>query len=165
VGQVDKSRFPDWVSIRGVNKFAWIPIVLCLSALDARAQPVRVDAVEAELVAARTAAVPGQPLALGLVLRHDPQWHTYWRNPGDSGLPTQLMLNLPAGWSAGDIAWPKPHRIFVGPLANYGYDGEILLPLTVSVPPDSGLFAMPPPVSALLSEKVLFVTATAPSLL
>ncbi len=100
----------------------------------ALAQAVRVDAVEAELVAQGDAAVAGATLMLGLRLRHDPHWHTYWRNPGDSGLPTRLELSLPPGWQAGEIVWPAPRRIFIGPLANYGYEDELLLPVPVRVP-------------------------------
>jgi thiol:disulfide interchange protein DsbD len=96
--------------------------------------PVRVDAVEAELVARESAVVPGKPLTLGLRLLHDPHWHSYWRNPGDSGLATQLDLTLPEGFSAGAIEWPAPKRLFIPPLANYGYDGEIVLPLSIEVP-------------------------------
>ncbi len=91
--------------------------------------PVRVEAVQVELVADKTAVVPGQPLQLGLRIAHDPHWHTYWRNPGDSGLPTQLDLKLPEGLRAGTIAWPAPQRLFIPPLANYGYEGEIVLPV------------------------------------
>jgi len=96
--------------------------------------PVRVEAVEVELVAREAAVVPGQPLTLGLRVLHDPHWHTYWRNPGDSGLPTQLELALPQGFAAGEIRWPAPKRLFIPPLANYGYEDEIVLPLPVSVP-------------------------------
>ena len=53
-------------------------------------------------------------------------WHTYWQNPGDSGLPTTLEWKLPAGVSAGPIEWPAPHALPAGPLVNYGYDGEVL---------------------------------------
>src|SRR5690606_26171873 len=96
--------------------------------------PVRVEAVEVELVAKQTAVVPGQVLELGLRLQHDPHWHTYWRNPGDSGLATELDLVLPAGFEAGGIQWPAPQRLFIPPLANYGYEGEIVLPVPVEVP-------------------------------
>jgi thiol:disulfide interchange protein DsbD len=96
--------------------------------------PVRVEAVEVELVARESAVVPGQPLTLGLRIRHDPHWHTYWRNPGDSGLATQLELTLPQGFAAGEFRWPAPKRLFIPPLANYGYEDEIVLPLPVSVP-------------------------------
>jgi thiol:disulfide interchange protein DsbD len=98
------------------------------------AQPVKVDHAEAELVAATDAVVPGQPLQAGLRIKHDPHWHTYWQVPGDSGLPTTLSWKLPAGWSAGAIEWPVPQRFPVGPLMNFGYDGEVLLPVTLTPP-------------------------------
>jgi len=50
---------------------------------------------------------------VGLSLQHQPQWHTYWKNPGDSGLPTQLSWQLSAGAAAGQIAWPSPHALRV----------------------------------------------------
>ncbi len=100
----------------------------------AHAQPVRVDNAEAELVAATDAVVPGQPLTVGLRLKHDPHWHTYWTVPGDSGLPTTLTWQLPAGFAAGPIEWPVPRRLPLGPLVNFGYEDEVLLPVQVSVP-------------------------------
>lgn len=104
------------------------------AAAAATAQPVRVDNAEAELVAAVDAIVPGQPLSVGLVIRHDPHWHTYWRVPGDSGLPTTINWQLPAGFTAGPIEWPVPKRLPIGPLMNFGYEGELLLPVQISVP-------------------------------
>ncbi len=92
--------------------------------------------VDAELIAATDAIVPGQPLTVGLRLKHEHEWHTYWQVPGDSGLPTQIKWQLPAGFSAGAIAWPHPKRLPVGPLMNFGYEGETLLLTTVQVPAD-----------------------------
>src|SRR5215475_2130090 len=85
------------------------------------AAPVKTDYVEAELVAARTAIVPGEPLTVALRLSMQKGWHTYWRNPGDSGLPTTLDWKLPAGVVAGPIQWPAPQVLAQGPLVNYGY--------------------------------------------
>ncbi|MEZ5728719.1 MAG: protein-disulfide reductase DsbD family protein [Burkholderiaceae bacterium] len=102
----------------------------------AHAASLRVDAVEAELIADVAAVVPGQPFKLGLRLAHDPHWHTYWRNPGDSGLPTQFDAVAPAGSSVGEIEWPAPQRVFIPPLANYGFEGEIVLPRRVTLPAD-----------------------------
>ncbi len=116
-----------------MNKFAIALAATLLATAPAWAQPVRVDAVEVELVARDDAIVPGATAQLGLRIRHDPEWHTYWRNPGDSGLPTEISWILPAGWSAGEIAWPVPQRVFIGPLANYGYEGETLLRVPVTV--------------------------------
>ena len=58
--------------------------------------------VDAELVAEQTALVPGTTATVALRLAIEPGWHTYWRNPGDSGLPTTLAWKLPAGYRAGD---------------------------------------------------------------
>ena len=91
--------------------------------------------VRAELVAnAPDGIAPGQSIQLGLLLEHQPEWHTYWQNPGDSGLATQLNWSLPPSWDAGEIAWPTPHPIRIGSLVNYGYEGRVLLPVTVQVP-------------------------------
>ena len=63
--------------------------------------------VRAELVAhAPHGVAPGQPLWVGLSITHQPEWHTYWKNPGDSGRPTELAWTLPPGLDAGEIAWP-----------------------------------------------------------
>ena len=92
--------------------------------------------VRAELlVHAPDGVAPGKPLWLGLKLEHAPGWHSYWKNAGDSGLPTELRWTLPAGVSAGAIAWPTPHKFVLGELANYGYDGKVLLPVPLTVTP------------------------------
>ncbi len=79
---------------------------------------------------------PGQPVWVGLQIEHQPEWHTYWKNPGDSGLATQLTWTLPPGVAAGEIAWPVPHKIRIGTLANYGYEGTLLLPVPLVIAPD-----------------------------
>ena len=91
--------------------------------------------IRAELVAHAPQGVQaGQPLWVGLRLTHQPEWHTYWQNPGDSGLPTQIEFNLPAGVQAGEVQWPLPRKLKAGSLTNYGYEGTVLLavPLQVS---------------------------------
>ena len=93
--------------------------------------------VRAQLVAlAPEGIAPGRPLALGLRIEHQPDWHTYWKNAGDSGLPTQLAWQLPAGLQAGEIAWPVPQQIRVGDMLNYGYEGTVLLPVPLQVAHD-----------------------------
>ena len=116
----------------------------------AAAAPVRTPQVEAELVAASTALVPGQPVQAALRLKMIPGWHTYWRNPGDSGEPTELHWKLPKGYSAGEILWPAPIRLPVGPLMNYGYEGEILLPVEIAVPKNATGSALPQAASSMV---------------
>lgn len=102
-----------------------------------KAAVVVTENAEVELVAARDTAEPGRPLLVALRLKAKPGWHTYWRNPGDSGQPTSIEWRLPAGFSAGAIRWPVPRRLPIGPLANYGYEGEVLLASEIRVPADA----------------------------
>ena len=93
--------------------------------------------VSAELMAYAPQGVQaGQPAWVGLQITHKPEWHTYWKNAGDSGLPTQLQWTLPAGVTAGEIQWPIPKKIPIGTLANYGYEDTVLLPVPLTVSPD-----------------------------
>ena len=92
--------------------------------------------VQAELMAyAPQGIAAGQPVWVGLQIKHQPEWHTYWKNSGDSGLPTELTWKLPTGVTAGAIAWPTPKKIPIGNLANYGYDNTVLLPVPLTVAP------------------------------
>src|SRR5574343_616376 len=91
--------------------------------------------VRAELIAhAPEGLGPGKLAWLGLRIAHQKDWHTYWKNPGDSGLPTELRWELPPGMDAGEVAWPVPRLFRIGRLANYGYDGEVLLVAPLKMP-------------------------------
>ena len=103
-------------------------------ALPAAAQPVNTGHLVAELGAAVEGVTPGQTIDIALHQKIQPGWHTYWRNPGDSGEPTSIVWTLPPGWTAGEFAWPAPHRLPVGPLVNYGYSDEATLPLKLTAP-------------------------------
>jgi len=111
-------------------------VVLCCS-LTAQvfAESVHKAHVEAELILDISTIMPGQPFWVGLQLMMDEGWHTYWRNSGDSGLPTQIKWYLPKGFEAGDIQWSYPKRFdYSQGLTGYGYDGEVIL-LTEIWPP------------------------------
>ena len=90
--------------------------------------------VAAQLVSEFQALAPGETARVGLRLVHEPHWHTYWTVPGDAGLPTRLTWQLPAGFQAGALQWPVPQLLRVGSLANYGYEGTVLLPVQIAVP-------------------------------
>ena len=109
-------------------------LLASLVSLPAAANPVRRDHIDVELIPATTSVEPGGVLTVALRLLPDEHWHTYWKNPGDSGLATRIAWELPDGFEAGPILWPTPTRIDVGPLANYGYEGEVLLLTDIQVP-------------------------------
>ena len=103
------------------------------------AEPPRLaptDLAKAELIAEPSAVRPGEAFWVGVRMRMREGWHTYWRNPGDSGEATSIAWSLPPGFEAGPIQWPVPRRIPVAHLANFGYDGEAVL-LTRITPPAS----------------------------
>ncbi len=99
-------------------------------------QAVRTDYMETELVVGTTSIKPGQPFWAGLRMKMDEHWHTYWRNPADSGLPTKIHWTLPEGFRAGEINWPYPQKIVLDILASYGYEGETLLLVEITPPAD-----------------------------
>jgi thiol:disulfide interchange protein DsbD len=91
--------------------------------------------VKATLVADVTSVQPGRPFTAALRLEHTPHWHTYWLNPG-TGLVTTLAWKLPAGFTAGAIQWPAPQTLVdkSGTIVGNGYEGDLLLPVTITPP-------------------------------
>lgn len=144
------SRFLRYHIDTGVGLVARVFLILVLmgntSLLSAKTVAqggavVQYPEIRAELVAYAPQGIGAdKPFGLGLLLNHQPGWHTYWVNPGDSGLPTNLQWTLPPGAQAGAILWPVPQKIKIGALANLGYEGQVLLAVPVRLPKD-----FPPP--------------------
>ena len=82
---------------------------------------------QARLVLAAETARPGDTVLAGVQLRMDPRWHTYWRNPGASGVATTIKWNLPPGVTAGPIRWPVPEKLPDEDLTTYIYTNEVVL--------------------------------------
>ena len=95
------------------------------------AQTVRADHVTLD-VSLERAGTPGTTVWAAIRQAIEPGWHTYWRNPGDSGLATSIAWTLPRGVTAGAPLWPAPERFATGPIVNFGYQGvaTFLVPLT-----------------------------------
>ncbi|MET0293617.1 MAG: protein-disulfide reductase DsbD domain-containing protein, partial [Phenylobacterium sp.] len=99
--------------------------------------PVDTGHLVAELIPEAASIAPGQTIHVALAQTIDKGWHTYWRNPGDSGEPSRIEWSLPAGWTASDFVWPAPTREPIGPLMNYGYSDRVLLPVKLTAPADA----------------------------
>ena len=108
-------------------------LLVLLAAVPAMAQegPPK---VHARLVPEDEAIAPGGTITVALEEKIAPGWHTYWKNPGDAGAPTEIQWTLPPGWKAGPIQWPRPKRLPVGPLMDYGYEGTPWLLTTLAAP-------------------------------
>lgn len=118
---------------------ALLPIVvlpLAGSLQAATSAVINTDQVKVQLLSAMTHYVPGEPVLLALRLQPKPHWHTYWRNPGDSGLETRIEWQLPAGTEVSPIAWPLPSRFDDGGMVSFGYADDTWLLVEVT-PPDA----------------------------
>ena len=103
-----------------------------LAAMPAAAQINTGPKVQPSLIGESGEIAPGQSVTVALEEDIAPGWHTYWSNPGEAGLPTEIKWSLPTGWKAGVIAWPYPKRLPVGPLMQYGYEGKVWLLTTIT---------------------------------
>lgn len=102
--------------------------ILCLPAVTRGAH------TSASLLVESESARPGDTVWAAVRLEMEPDWHTYWRNPGASGMATEIKWQLPPGVSAGEIHWPVPEKLPEGEFTTYIYKDEVLLlvPLTVA---------------------------------
>ena len=97
---------------------------------------VATDNVKARLVSEVSTVAPGRSFWVALEFNIRDGWHTYWRNPGDSGQATTLKWQLPPGFTAGDIVWTTPHRFDLPPLVNYGYAKHAVHLVNITAPKD-----------------------------
>ncbi len=116
--------------------------------------PVSTARTTATLVTDTDHVAPGTAFRAALRLKMAPGWHTYWKNPGDAGVPAELNLALPAGATAGPIAWPAPDRLMEGPIATYAYTGELLLPVRVTPSPDAGSMTLKAEANWLVCKEI-----------
>ena len=91
--------------------------------------PVQAPHVSVQLVGATDVIHPGGALQAGLYFKMDKGWHVYWSNAGDSGEPPKIVWTLPEGLTADAMQFPAPQRLPLGPLMDYGYEGEVVFPI------------------------------------
>jgi thiol:disulfide interchange protein/DsbC/DsbD-like thiol-disulfide interchange protein len=113
-----------------------LAVLLVLIAAPAFAQSsvVKTENVRAELISEAATVKPGEPFWVALRQTIRPHWHTYWKNPGDSGLPTEIFWRLPDDVTADPIVWPTPSLINLSGVINYGFNDDILLMVRITPP-------------------------------
>lgn len=112
-------------------------LLILLAALLASVPPVQgasgpwqaTDTVEGRLIAAVDGTGSLDSIPLGLHLKMKPGWKTYWRSPGDAGLPPQIAWDGSAGLAGTEMRWPAPHRFTLFGIETFGYDGEVVFPI------------------------------------
>jgi thiol:disulfide interchange protein len=123
------------------RNFLWLFFCLALTIAPAAsasdspqpvAGPVRAQHLTVELLSLHDSIQPGGNDLVGLHFTLDKGWHVYWVNAGDSGEPPTIKWTLPPGVTAGAMQFPAPRRLPLGPLMDFGYENEVLFPITLS---------------------------------
>ena len=127
------TRFHPIIMLRFLLS-AFLLMSLATSAFGRQTETLDTGKVTASIISSLDSVAPGGTVWVALRTELDDGWHTYWRNPGDSGEPVQLTWRLPEGVEAGPIVWPVPYPIPTGPIVNYGFEGAPLFPVELQVP-------------------------------
>jgi thiol:disulfide interchange protein DsbD len=118
-----------------ISKVALIVVVICLLwASPVMANPLTTENARVSLVSEVQSIQPDSSFWVAVHFQLRKGWHIYWQNPGDSGAKPTLRWQLPEGFTAGELQFPYPKRFLIPPLANFGYEGEIYLPVQLRSP-------------------------------
>jgi len=110
--------------------------LLALSSAGASAEEIQGKHARIALISQTAGVIPNRPLLLGVHFVLEKGWHIYWTNPGDSGQPPVFTWHFPEGFSAGEVAWPRPQRLQTNAqVVDYGYSDQVLLLVPVRTPP------------------------------
>ena len=118
---------------RACLSFAILLVMTAGTSASAASNSADVAHLHVQLVFPKSDLKPGAPNQAGLYFKLEPGWHVYWKNAGDSGEPPHIKWMLPDGVSAGPLQFPAPRRLPLGPLMDFGYEGQVLFPFTVDV--------------------------------
>ena len=113
----------------------FVACAIAVPALAIESAPVASKRAIATMITDSDQVTPGGRVRIALRLRLADGWHTYWRNPGEAGVPVELTASLSSGSTAGPVEWPAPGRISEGDITTYGYSGEVILPISVILAP------------------------------
>ncbi len=115
-------RMNSWPATLSIALIAAATIVLPTDAADEKPGIKQI-----ELVTDIQSIVPGVPFTVGFVIETLEGYHTYWRGPVIVGVATRFEWQLPAGFSAGEVAWPPPQKVNMAGYTAYGFRGKTVL--------------------------------------
>ena len=141
--------------LTSIALFLGFMVGLGQSAPGQSSEAVQTQHVIGQLVGELSHAQPGQAYRVGLLLKHDPHWHTYWKASA-TGYATSIDWDLPEGWTASEISWPTPTTYESQGFVEYVYEGDILLMVDLTPPADSaaGTVAIPFSADWLMCEEL-----------
>jgi DsbC/DsbD-like thiol-disulfide interchange protein len=111
-----------------------LPLIFTLTTLMADSEIKRPVGAEVALISENSHITGGETFKVGFQIHHQAGYHTYWQNPGIAGVATQLVWNLPEGFTAGPVQWPYPERAKMAGYSIYGYERDVLLVVEIKAP-------------------------------
>jgi DsbC/DsbD-like thiol-disulfide interchange protein len=111
-----------------------VSILLTLFPLLAPAEIQAPKGVDVSLLSENKSIAAGRKFTVSLRIRHHEKFHTYWKNPGIAGVPTEIVWQLPAGFSAGEIQWPYPEQSKMAVYPVHGYERDVMLLVDITPP-------------------------------
>jgi thiol:disulfide interchange protein DsbD len=137
----------------GAGKNILRPVILTIAIASGAVAQSGPPHTHVSLVADVRGILPGGSFTVGVLMKMDPGWHTYWKNPGETGLPTQIRWDIPEGFVAGPVRWPLPHKYTdSGDILYYGYAEENMLLVPFTAPA-----SLPPGTAVTLKAKVTWL--------
>lgn len=112
---------------------AFVVFATCAFSLGQDEKPAPAHA-RVKLVSDTSTIVAGQPFTVAMVFDIDKDWHLYWKDPGDSGMPPKVKWTLPEGFAAGELQFPKPEILKTPAGVNYVHEKELALLVTITPP-------------------------------
>ena len=118
------------------------------------AEAVNTGHAEVSLVTDQVYSSDNSEMIVGIKMDMQPHWHTYWKNPGDSGGPVEVEWQLPEGVTVSDVNWPAPELIPYPPLMTYGYEDFVIFPFKLTIPKDLAQFDIVADVDFLICDDI-----------
>ena len=118
------------------------------------AEAVNTGHAEVSLVTDQVYSSDNSEMIVGIKMDMQPHWHTYWKNPGDSGGPVEVEWQLPEGVTVSDVNWPAPELIPYPPLMTYGYEDFVIFPFKLTIPKDLVQFDIVADVDFLICDDI-----------
>ena len=90
--------------------------------------------VKVELIQEDETIQPGHPFWVALHFELENDWHVYWKNPGDAGIPITVDWLLPTGFVVSPLQWPYPEKFTSAEMIGFGYANQLTLLAQVTPP-------------------------------
>ena len=108
-------------------------LILLLFSVYGFANTVNTGHAEVSIIKNSATIVNKDELFIGIRMDMQKHWHTYWKNPGDSGGPLKVKWQVPDEYKIHEVQWPAPELIPYPPLMTYGYENFVIFPFKIDI--------------------------------